>query len=183
MTRHQPHSRKTSLSSQKVCLAALLLLVCALLQGCPIFPSYGHPDAGPPHLEQTDECPDTFQMFVPRIFRKQEDWVKAVRVTDWKEAYKGNILVCWEIRAKEPVSMHGFQVEVGRVPEAFEQIAPDGEVKFTPEPGKLYYIAVSLQIYPRREWIQSGFEAGVLEERNIEVLKARLRNMTRDEKQ
>ena len=98
-------------------------------------------------------------MSILRVFRRQEDWVKAVRVTDWVEAYKGNIIVYWEIRAKERVSMHGFQVEVGRVPEGFEQIVPEGGAIFTPEPGKLYYRAVSLQNLPRWKWIQSFYEA------------------------
>ena len=161
MTRYRPRSQRTSLSLRNVCFAALLLLVCALLQGCPIFPSYGHPDQVAPYLKQTDEHPNTFRMSILRVFRRQEDWVKAVRVTDWVEAYKGNIIVYWEIRAKERVSMHGFQVEVGRVPEGFEQIVPEGGAKFLPEPGKLYYIAVSLKNYPRGEWIQSSFKAGV----------------------
>ncbi len=159
MTHYRPHSRSSSLILRKVCFAAILVLVCVLLQGCPIFPIYGHPDQIPPYLKPVDGLPNTYRMFVLKVFRNQEDWVKAVRVTDWKEAYKGNIVVYWEIRAKERVSMHGFQVEVGRVPEGFEQIVPEGGAKFTPEPGKLYYIAVSLQNYPRREWIQSGYEA------------------------
>ncbi|UCG59226.1 MAG: hypothetical protein JSU70_06885 [Phycisphaerales bacterium] len=100
-------------------------------------------------------------MLVLKDFRNQEDWVKAVRVTDRREAYRGNIIVYWEIRAKERVSMHGFQVQVGCVPEGFEQIVPEGKAKFTPEAGKLYYIAVSLQNYPRKQWIQSSFKAGV----------------------
>ena len=161
MTRYRPHSRRSSLSLRRICFAALLLLACVLLQGCPIFPSYGHPDVVAPHLEQIDGHPNTYRMFVLSTFRNQEDWVKAVRVTDWREAYKGNTIVYWEIRATERVSMHGFQVKVGNVPEGFEQIVPEGGARFTLEPGKLYYIAVSLENYPRREWIQNSFEGGL----------------------
>lgn len=116
-------------------------------------------------------------MFVLKVFRNKEDWVKAVRVTDWVEAYKGNTVIYWEIRATERVSMHGFQVEVGRVPEGFEQVVPQGGARFTPEQGKLYYIAVSLEEYPRWEWIQSSFEAGRQRPKN-EDWKALLKNRT-----
>ena len=160
MILYRPHSWSSSLSFRKVCFVALLLLGCALLQGCPIFPMYGHPDQTPPHLEPVDGHPNTFRMFVLKDFRNKEDWVKAVRVTDWREAYNGNLVVCWEIRATERVSMHGFQVEVGHVPEGFAQTVPEGGARFTPEPGKLYYIAVSLENYPGWEWITSSYTGG-----------------------
>ena len=133
---YQINNLRTSLKLGKVCFVALLLLVCVLLYGCPIFSSYGHPDVVPPMLWKIDEYPNTFRMAIPRMFRRQEDWVKAVRVTDLKEAYKGNICVYWEVRAQERVSMHGFEVEVGCVPDGFEQTVPAGGVKFTPEAGK-----------------------------------------------
>jgi hypothetical protein len=166
---------------RKVCLATFLLLACALLHGCPIFPSYGHPDVLPPVLEQTDEDPNTFRIAVPRVFRKQEDWVKAIRVTDWKEANKGNILVCWEIRATERVSMHGFQVEVGRVPSRFEQVVPEAGARFSPEPGKSYYIAVSLENFPTHEWLTTSFKGGC-QEPNWEDWKPLLKNRTNNGK-
>jgi len=161
MTHCRPYSRRASGSLRKVCFAALLFCICAILQGCPIFPSYGHPDVVPPYLRPVDGHPNTFRMFVLSTFRNQEDYVKAVRVTGWMEAYEGNIVICWEIRATERISMHGFQVEVGRVPDGFKQTIPEGGAKFTPESGKLYYISVSLQNYPGREWITHSFEGGV----------------------
>ncbi len=121
---------------------------------------YGHPDQMPPHLEPVDGQPNTFRMFVLKAFRNKEDWVKAVRVTGLEEPYKGNLTVYWEIRATERVSMHGFEVEVGRVPEGFEQTVPAGAAEFTPESGKLYYIAVSLENIPRREWITISYTGG-----------------------
>ena len=156
------HSRNTVLNLQKAYLAAFLISVGAMLQGCPIFPSYGHPDIAAPQLTQVDGKADTFRMVVPSVFRNQEDYVKAVRVTDWREAYKGNLVVYWEVRAKERVSMHGFEVEVGRVPEGFEQTIPAAGTKFTPELGKLYYISVSLENYPGWEWITSSYTGGQL---------------------
>ena len=147
MTHCRPHSRRTSWGLRKACLAALLLLVCALLQGCPIFPTYGHPDQIGPFLKQVDGQPNTYRMFVLRVFRNQEDYVKAVRVIDSMEKDRGKIIVYWEIRATERVSMHGFQVELGCVPKGFEQTVPEGGAKFTPEPGKSYDVSVSLEKY------------------------------------
>ncbi|MHC4300413.1 MAG: hypothetical protein ACYS7Y_24325 [Planctomycetota bacterium] len=91
-------------------------------------------------------------MFVLKVFRNQEDWIKAVRVT-------GEGIVCWEIRARERVSMHGFEVKVGCVPEGFEQTVPGGQAKFILEEGKLYDIAVLLENYPRGGW-RTSFRAG-----------------------
>ena len=147
-----------------------------MLQGCPIFPIYGHPDQIGPYLRQVDGQPNTYRMFVLKVFRNQEDWVKAVRVTDSSYAYdKGYVSIYWEVRATERVSMHGFQLEVGHVPEGFEQTVPGGGAKFTPELGKFYDIEVSLQNYPRGEWIQSSFEAG-RQKLNNEDWKVMLKN-------
>ena len=147
MTRCRPQSRRLSWGLRKVCSAALLLWVCALLEGCPIFPIYGHPDQIGPFLDQVDGHPNTYRMFVLPVFRNQEDYVKAVTVIDSIEKYRGKIVIYWEIRATERVSMHGFQVELGCVPKGFEQTVPEGGAKFTPEAGRLYDVHVSLEKY------------------------------------
>ncbi len=49
----------------------------------------------------------------------------------------------WQIRAIQPVPATGFQVQIGHVPEGFEQLVPANGKQFTPEPRGKYVLTIT----------------------------------------
>lgn len=107
-------------------IAALLLFIGVLsLQGCDI-------GVGP---EKVKGLPNTFRR---EPLRKSEK-VLSVMVRDFEGP-------TWLIMAVKPVELKDFQVQVGLVPEGFEQMIPADNHKFTPVVGNTYSISIMTDV-------------------------------------
>jgi hypothetical protein len=81
--------------------------------------------------EKVEGLPNTFR----REPLRSKEKVLSVLVRDSEGA-------AWLIMAVEPIDLKDFKVQVGLVPEGFEQMIPPGNQEFTPVAGDTYSIAI-----------------------------------------
>ena len=103
----------------------LLLPVLLYLQGC---------DLGM-IPEKVEGLPNTFR----REPLRRKEKVLSVLVQDSEGP-------AWLVMAVKPVDLKDFKVQVGVVPEGFEQMIPPANQKFTPVFGNTYSIAIMTDV-------------------------------------
>ena len=85
--------------------------------------------------EKVEGLPNTFR----RAPLRSKEKVLSVSVWDSKETV-------WCVMAVEPINLKDFRVQVGFVPEDFEQMIPPGNQKFTPVAGNRYSIVITTDV-------------------------------------
>ncbi len=115
------------MSLTKTAITFSLFIVGIMLSGC------GPCDKLPPMVRQIEGQPPRYQIYFadgclslrPRLLR-----VYAYEQT--------HVKVQWEIIARQPIRAEGFEVTIGQVPEGFEQVVPQPDQTFAPDPRKSY---------------------------------------------
>lgn len=103
----------------------LLFLTSSCLSGCDL----------PKSPEKIEGLPNTFRREALRTKEK----VLSVLVRDAGGA-------AWLIMAVKPIDLKDFKVQVGLVPEGFEQMIPPDDQKFTPVVGNRYSIGIMTDV-------------------------------------
>lgn len=111
---------------QKLTLSCYLVIILAVVSGC------------------------GDRVIAPRMIRKKPvtfepgDWAFGEKTTmvEVIEFFDNGYSIVWKIKAKDAVPSYGFKVEVGNVPDGFEQVVPIPSKKFTPISGKEYRITI-----------------------------------------
>ena len=118
-------ARKTPKLLKRMIPTLLLLLNLFCLPGCDI--------ARIP--EKVEGLPNTFR----RDPLQSKEKVLSVSIRDSKETV-------WFVMAVEPIDLKDFKVQVGFVPDGFEQMIPPGNQKFTPVVGNRYSIVITTDV-------------------------------------
>lgn len=113
--------------------SCFLIMICLVISCCGCF---GDPVFGP---EKVKGLPNTFRPARNPLwflhFKASEDKILWVLVEDRTESV-------WKIKAIRDISLAGFRVTVGKMPEGFEQLIPEPPEKFRPVPGEEYTIHI-----------------------------------------
>jgi hypothetical protein len=99
--------------------------------------------------EKVEGLPNTFR----RAPLQTTEKVLSVLVWDSEDT------PAWLIMAVKPINLKDFRVQVGFVPEDFEQMIPPDNQKFTPVAGNRYFIVIATDVrnhncaYVLQDWI------------------------------
>jgi hypothetical protein len=110
---------------KRIILTLLLFPSVLYLPGCDL----------PGYPEKVEGLPNTFRR---EPLRRKE---KVLSV--WVRDFEGT---AWLIMAVKPISLKDFNVQVGVVPEGFEQMIPPDNQEFSPVVGNSYSIAIMTDV-------------------------------------